>query len=134
MLSLIYRSLETIEDIIKVSLFKQYNVVLPRNDIIITLQMYNKEIFIYCTTNGSSTLEFSLFALSNVDEHMNADICLKVQTSQDFNHNDYPPELVSCYDDDMYYIVIDAGPHFVKEVMNIKKIINSINKVPMIEV
>jgi hypothetical protein len=134
MLSLIYRSLETIEDIIKVSLFKQYNVVLPRKDIIITLQMYNKEIFIYCTTNGSSTLEFSLFALSNVDEDMNTDICLKVQTSQDFNHNDYPPELVSCYDDDMYYIVIDAGPHFVKEVMNIKKIINSINKVPMIEV
>lgn len=134
MLSLIYRSLETIEDIIKVSLFKQYNVVLPRKDIIITLQMYNKEIFIYCTTNGSSTLEFILFALSNVDEDMNTDICLKVQTSQDFNHNDYPPELVSCYDDDMYYIVIDAGPHFVKEVMNIKKIINSINKVPMIEV
>lgn len=134
MLSLIYRSLEAIEHIVKASLYKEYGIVIPPKDIIVTLQIYNKDAFLYITTNGSSNLESIISSFSNIDECVNPDICVKVQTSQDFNHNDYPPNLVSCYDDDLYYIVIDCGSEYIKEVMKIKKILNSINKVPMIEV
>ena len=134
MLSLIYRSLETIETIIKDSLYKEYGIIIPPKDIIVTLQIYNRDAFLYITTNGSSDLESIISSFSNIDDCVNPDICVKVQTSQDFNADKYAPTEVSCFDDDMYYICIDCGSEYVKEVMKIKKILNSINKVPMIEV